>query len=304
MLLIRHAKQSDKKHVLRFCNNTFEWGDYIDQVWDNWYSEPNGHLMVAEDVNLKYDKPSKRSSTIIAAVSHAYVCPNRNIVWLEGIRVRPDYRRRSIATHLIKKMVEYGKEKGAKEAAAVVSINNIASQSMMEKNGFIVMSKWNYYSIDKLVQKFDTEKVKVATVKDTEKIRNYLKQSPIFKSGAESYVDSWRWYHLDLHSDSLHNLIKKGKVFLIGNDVSIANGVAIIGKDNNIFQIGYLDAFDGFTLKCLVRSVLDLAHTDEIERFGRIQIFCPQTPCIQPLIEDLGIDESGEFLLYKRNNNK
>jgi hypothetical protein len=175
---------------------------------------------------------------------------------------------------------------------------------MMEKNGFIVASKWNYYSTEKLFQKFETEKVKIATSKDTERIRNYLNKSPIFKSCAESYVDSWRWYHLDLHSDTLHSLVKKEKIFVIGNDVSIVDGVAIIGKGNNILQIGYLDAFDGLTLKCLAKSVLDLAYNYEIERDGRMQIFSPQTLCLQPLIKDLGIVESGQFLLYKRNINK
>ncbi|MBV9176696.1 MAG: hypothetical protein JO327_13415 [Nitrososphaeraceae archaeon] len=57
---------------MKFCNNTFEWGDYIDQVWDNWYFEPNRHLMVAEDVvDPKYRKPSKKSSCITAAISYA-----------------------------------------------------------------------------------------------------------------------------------------------------------------------------------------------------------------------------------------
>jgi RimJ/RimL family protein N-acetyltransferase len=61
--------------------------------------------------------------------------PNRNRVWLEGIRVNPDFKRRSIGTELIKKMMQYGREQGAQEAAAVVSVNNIASQAMMENNG-------------------------------------------------------------------------------------------------------------------------------------------------------------------------
>lgn len=69
---------------------------------------------------------------VIAAVSHAYLCPNKNSVWLEG-RVSPDFRRRSIGSELIKKMIEYGKGQGAKEAAAVVSVDNIRSRTMMEK---------------------------------------------------------------------------------------------------------------------------------------------------------------------------
>jgi hypothetical protein len=57
--------QSDKKDVLRFCINTFEWGDYIEQVWDVWYSDPNGYLIVAED------------NGVIAAVSHVYCMVRR-----------------------------------------------------------------------------------------------------------------------------------------------------------------------------------------------------------------------------------
>ena len=32
LLKFRHAKQSDKNNVLRFCTNTFEWGNYIEQI--------------------------------------------------------------------------------------------------------------------------------------------------------------------------------------------------------------------------------------------------------------------------------
>jgi hypothetical protein len=33
ILKIRPATKEDKEEVLRFCIDTFEWGDYIDQVW-------------------------------------------------------------------------------------------------------------------------------------------------------------------------------------------------------------------------------------------------------------------------------
>jgi N-acetylglutamate synthase-like GNAT family acetyltransferase len=121
-LKFRRAEQSDKNSVLRFCTNTFEWGDYIEEVWDVWYADPNGYLMIAEE------------NEVISAVSHAYLCPNRNRVWLEGVRVNPNFRRRSIGTELIKKMVQYGKEQGAQEAAGLVSVKNVASQGMMDKN--------------------------------------------------------------------------------------------------------------------------------------------------------------------------
>jgi len=48
-LKIRPAAKADKEEVLKFCIDTFEWGDYIDQVWDLWYSDRNGVLLLAED---------------------------------------------------------------------------------------------------------------------------------------------------------------------------------------------------------------------------------------------------------------
>jgi N-acetylglutamate synthase-like GNAT family acetyltransferase len=292
-LKFRHAKQSDKNNVLRFCTNTFEWGDYIEQVWDVWYSDPNGYLMVVEEDN-----------GVIAAVSHAYVCPNRNRVWLEGIRVNPDFRRKSIGTELIKKMVQYGKEQGAQEAAAVVSVNNIASQAMMEKNGFVVTSRWSYcYSTSKVYQKPETGQARIATLKDKEMICSYLKQSQIFRAAAENYVDFWRWYYLDLDSGVLQNLIDNKKVVIImGTHHSTIDGVTIINKyNNNMFQIGYLDASDVSTLTHLIAFVINLAYYYELaeKRCEKVQMFVPQMPFIQSVMADSGINQYGQFLLYR-----
>ena len=287
----RHAKQSDKEDVLRFCTNTFEWGDYIEEVWDVWYSDPNGYLMIAEE------------NEMIAAVSHAYVCPNRNRIWLEGIRVNPDFRRRSIGTELIKKMVQYGKEQGAQEAAGLVSVKNVASQAMMEKNGFVVISRWIYCNSSTNVhQEPDNGQAKIATLKDKEVMRSYLKQSQIFRAAAENYAHLWRWYHLHLDSDVLQNLIDNRKIIIMTNhDHSIIHGLMIINKnDNNMFQIGYIDAVDVLTLKHLITFVINLAYSELREKKSEtLQMFVPQTSFLQAAMTDLEINQYGHFLLYR-----
>lgn len=113
---------------------------------------------------------------------------------------------------------------------------------------------------------------------------------------------SWRWYNIDLGSGILQNLITNEKVIVIINDHSITNGVAIINKYNNVFQICYLDTFDALTLEYLVRFAFELANTEKTNRCEILQIFSPQISCLQPVMGDLGIDESGQFLLYRRNN--
>ena len=303
ILKIRPAKKADKEEVLRFCIDTFEWGDYIDQVWDLWYLDRNGVLLVAEEE--EYSIHNKKQSSVIA-VSHVSLCPNKKNVWLEGIRVNPNFRRRSVATQLLNKMLSYAKEQGAKEASAMVADNNIASQLMMERNGFVVISKWSYYSIDKIPKRVDkvTARSKVATLKDTERVCNYLKHSQIFKSSGERYVNSWRWYSLDLYSNTLADLIKNEKVLVIGNDP--IEGVAIIDKDrywnknnNNTLQIVYLDASNVFLLEDFISFAINLIHS-EGTIYDRIQVYSPQTTYVSTVMEQLGIERSDQFLLYKR----
>ena len=288
----RFAKKSDKEDVLKFCVNTFDWGDYIDQVWDLWFSDSNGALIVAEN-KIRHTKGS------VIAVSHVSLCPNRKNIWLEGIRVNPDYRRRFIATELLSKMLSYGKLQGAKEASAIVGVNNLPSQLMMENNGFNVISKWNYYSIDK-AQEFERDNVRTAAFSDIKEVWDYLKQSQIYKSSGKRYVNSWRWYSFD--SETLSSIIKDGKLLISGNDV--IEGIAIINKDgywnkNDVFQIVYLDAASVSSLYDLIGFVISLVHSGN-DRYKRIQIFSPQIRQLSSLIKELDMRNSEQFLLYRK----
>jgi RimJ/RimL family protein N-acetyltransferase len=289
-LKYRFAKESDKEEILKFCIDTFEWGDYIDQVWDRWFYESNGALFVAEN-GISNNKGSA------IAFSHVSLCPQRRKIWLEGIRVNPDYRRRSIATELIRKMLSYGKRKGAREASAIVAVDNLPSQLMMKKSGFSVISKWIYSSIDN-AQEIRNFNARIATFNDMKKVQNYLKQSATYELAGKRYVNSWRWYSFD--SKILSNIIKDQKLVVAGND--IIEGMAIINGDgywnkNNVFQIVYLDSTNVSSLYDLVGFVLKLVQSAH-DRYKRIQIFTPQTRLISSVMGELNIVNADEFLLY------
>ena len=304
MLKIRPAQQNDKDDVLKFCVNTFDWGDYIDQVWNSWYSDPNGRLIIAEYESEEYTKQlnAGRKSSTIVAVSHVHLCPNRKMIWLEGIRIRSDYRRRHVATELIKKMLEYGIEQDAKESAAIVSANNVPSQILMQRNGFVKISRWNYFSGHKTQNGLSTNgyKVRVTNLGDINGIFKYLKSSEIFKLSGESYVDMWRWYPLD--STTLHHLITNKIVLVAENVDSSIIGVVIVNKDDGEqFQILYLDtnANQLSVLRHLVIYAINLDYL-KIKEHERLQIFSPQVPFVHSVMKYIGMNQCEEFLLYKR----
>ncbi|HEY7079785.1 MAG TPA: GNAT family N-acetyltransferase [Nitrososphaeraceae archaeon] len=304
LLKIRPAQLNDRNDVLKFCVNTFDWGDYIDRVWNSWYSDSNGRLIIAEYEPDWYTVESNTGikSSAIVAVSHVYLCPNRKVIWLEGIRIRSDYRRRHIATELIRKMLEYGIEQNAKESAAIVSTNNVPSQLLMQRNGFTKISKWNYFSgyVTRNDSSTNGYKVKVAIWDDIDSIFKYLKSSEIFKISGESYVDMWRWYTLD--PTSLFHLITNKSVLVVENsDYSIA-GIAIINKDyDKQLQILYLDTNINH-LSVLKHLILYAINLDclKIKENERLQIFSPQVPYVNIVMKCLGINQCEEFLLYKR----
>jgi RimJ/RimL family protein N-acetyltransferase len=129
-MVIRRALDSDKAKVLEFCKNTFEWGDYIETVWDEWKNDLSGILLVKEY------KESTESESIPIGVAHLGFCIN-NVMWIEGIRVQKNFRNQGIASSLLQHMINHGLSKGYREASALVAKNNIISQKLLEKHNFV-----------------------------------------------------------------------------------------------------------------------------------------------------------------------
>ncbi len=87
---IRSARAADKAAVLRFTEHTWDWGDYISEVWGEWLAETNGRMLV---VTMQREP---------AAVAHvAMVGPGE--AWIEGMRVESSFRRHGIATALTRR---------------------------------------------------------------------------------------------------------------------------------------------------------------------------------------------------------
>ncbi len=86
-ITIREARTDDRVAILAFTQDTFHWGDYVPQAWDEWLGAPNGRLIVAE-VN---GRP--------VGILHITYLGNRE-AWFEGMRVHPEFRQRGIAARL------------------------------------------------------------------------------------------------------------------------------------------------------------------------------------------------------------
>ena len=277
---IRLAKKSDKDTILQFCTDTFTWGDYIDRVFDIWYQEPHGELLVVEESNDKVERsvngnsvlePNRQSNadgnntTTTAnlvtntvtnvqpiALSHVILCPNKKRVWIEGIRVKQSFRRNKVATILIDEMLQFGRRMGAIQASAIISVNNTASRSLFEKKGFNSVSKWGYYNIQLHGNKYsrirvsnqckngEQLKIRIAAMEDLDNVWDYLQCSETYRLSGKTYFEAWRWYYLNY--EKIVDFIKHQNIIIIENDNTIIEGVAIIN------YTGYWDKTEVFQI--------------------------------------------------------
>jgi ribosomal protein S18 acetylase RimI-like enzyme len=276
---IRAAKSSDRDEILAFCKTTFSWGDYIDRVWGAWLAGRNGRLLVAEVEEEK------------VGLAHVAVCPGGKSAWLEGVRVRPDFRRSNIATALLGRMLAFAGKRGARQASAIVAQDNTASQRLLEKSGFSAVSRWVYYSIEPSPA---VTSARLAARSDLAGTWRYLKNSHTYKQSAGRYVEQWHWYPLD--KKVLERLVGEKRVVVTGDPV---DGLAIINSSGywdkpDVLQVTYLDSRKPGDLVAFAANLYAQG------RFSRFHVLCHQSRHLTSFLGRFAAEESEQFLLYSK----
>lgn len=228
------------------------------------------------------------------ALARVSVCPS-GMAWLEGLRVHPDFRRAKVATALLERMLAWAAKKGAREASAIVSQENVPSQRMMEGSDFSMISEWIYYGTEKK-QKISTTRARTAIKQDLAGIWQYLQGSRTYRLSAGRYVSSWQWYPLD--RKALQNLIAAGRVAVTGRPV---DGLAVLNKKGywdklGILQVAYLDAGNARSL----RDLLVFASNLHSQGHTSLHVLCHNSKKMTTKVERLGMQESEVFLLYNK----
>lgn len=117
--VIRRSRKEDTEEILAMLLE-MDSGDYLQKIWPVWMQD-------ADNVQL-VDMIDGR----IAGCIHGRLSAGQD-AWAQGLRVRADLRRRSIATSLLKALEEELRRKGAQTVYATISRFNIPSQSTVGK---------------------------------------------------------------------------------------------------------------------------------------------------------------------------
>ena len=231
---IREATSFDKNLVLKFCKNTFSWGDYIDKVWSSWLNEGNLFLFEKE---------------FPVGICHAFYSGDQ--IWIEGIRIDPNFQRQNIASKLVTHAELIGKNNDVSFSYMLIDTENKKSIFMANSLNYKEFQMWHYYSLN------------------PEKNLNFNIE---FEQSLDStffpyYVDSWRW--LETNEKILSDLCVQNKVIkssLYGND-----SIAIISDYKHLDKTLIITLVSG-SLDTLSNIISYLQNYAIEKNYERIQI--------------------------------
>jgi len=206
--MIREANSLDKIPILKFCRDTFSWGDYIDQVWNFWLSE--GNLFLFE-------------KQFPVGICHAFFSNDQ--IWIEGIRIDPNFRRQKIASELVKHAESIGKEKDISFSFMLIDTENTSSITMANSLDYDIFQTWNFYSL----------------MPKTNSNYNIQFEKSLNRQSYSHYVKSWRWLPID--DATLSKFYEQNKI--IKSNLDGKNSIAILADSEHFDKTLIVTLFSG-----------------------------------------------------------
>jgi len=237
--MIREARYSDKFHILKFCKNTFSWGDYIDDVWDSWFSE--GFLFVAV-------------SKFPVGLCHGVFFKDH--VWIEGIRISPDFRRKGIASKMVQKIESIAFDKKIESSFMLIDTKNKPSILMAKTLDYKIFQTWKFYSLSP--KKNNTFKIFFGNVIGINEFPHYVK--------------SWRWVPLD--QNKLNSLQSNNQIIYSGKD---ENKAIVILEDSEHFPNTLIATLYSGSPENTFNVILFLQNYGTEKKYQRLQILTKET---------------------------
>jgi GNAT superfamily N-acetyltransferase len=182
---LRPARQEDREAILAFCQQTWEWGDYIEYVWDEWLNNPQGKLFVA----TKDGQP--------VAVANMRML-NKTEAWFEGMRVDPTFRQHGIASALFDAQLAEARQLGATTARLITESTNTTAIRLLERSSMSLIGAYaTFRALAATIptnRSYALETPVLATSADLDDSINYLNASNIFPAVGGLYYQGFTAY--------------------------------------------------------------------------------------------------------------
>ncbi len=292
--VVRSARPEDKDIVLAFCTHTWDWGDYIDRVWDEWRLDSQGELFVA----VTDGQPT--------GVAHLRMV-NATDAWLEGLRVDPNYRQQGIAKALNTAMLEGAIRRGATNARLVTESTNTGTIHMMSSIYMRHVGAFTPFHANPLAAQtksrakvdYSPEGTQIATVDDIDEIIDYLNVSNVFPAVGGLYYAGFVGY--EITAALLEKQVTAQNVYLLRRWNRL-DGLAIAepreDRQGKRLSIGYID---GMTIEAISLVDYELRQRLTYNGLDSAYVYAPDLMLIRDALTGIEYEWDDKiFYTYER----
>ncbi len=282
-LTIRPARPDDRPAVERICAHTWEWGDYIPEVWDRWLADANGQVLVGELAGQ------------VVALSRIIFQPEGQ-VWLEGMRVAPEARRQGIARQFLDYSLACARRCTARVVRLSTGSYNEPVHRMAAHAGMVRVGAYVLWAADPLPQ---APLPTILSPADAPQVQKVLAHSPLLVHTYGLCSFGWAWQ--ELSPAYVACLLEAGQMAArLAPDGSLA-ALASIHPDpgDETLWIGFIEGQPG--------AVADLATAirGQAAQIGsaKVQVMLPGVDWLRDALGTAGYgpgDWQGELWVFAR----
>jgi GNAT superfamily N-acetyltransferase len=282
-LTIRPGRPGDRLDMERICAHTWESGDYIPGVWADWLADERGLVVVGEVGDR------------MIALSKITFQPHDQ-VWLEGMRVEPDYRRQGIASQFLDYSLCYAWERGARVVRLGTSSKNTAVHIMVGRAGMERVATYALWVAEPLPS--GRHPLRLSPDRAAE-AQAFVRQSEILAHTRGLYSRGWSWQELARKQLARH--LSEGQVMA---DLTPGGGLAALAvvahePGDQVMWIGFADgrlaALAGLAAAIRVEAAQTSAQ--------RVQVMVPDIAWLRDALQAAGFgfgDWEGELWIFER----
>jgi GNAT superfamily N-acetyltransferase len=237
-LTIRPARPGDRAAVERICARTWDWGDYVPDAWDAWLAGEECAVIVGEI-----------EGRVVALANVAFQSDGQ--VWLEGMRVDPDYRRRGAAGRFLDFSISLARDRGARVVRLGTGGNNTAVHTLVGRAGMERVGAYVQWNADPL---HDAAQPATLTLDGAAQVQAFLRDSPVLARNHGLYSVGWAWQELSTGCVAQH--LEGGQVlgqFAPGGELA-ALAVVVPEPEDQVLWVGFADG-EPITVTHLVTAI-------------------------------------------------
>ncbi len=275
---IREAQPRDKKPVLEFCRDTWPGGDYIADVWDDWILNRNGRFIVATKEGVP------------VGIAHASY-QTRDVVWLEGLRVRPDLRGFGIAGRLNRSLVKTAAGRGASVARLSTAISNKASRRHAEKVGFKLAASFGRFEHARGLKAHSPIVTRPRTF-DPETL-TWMRSNVDFNRFHSMFSDGWTWYPIT--RASMRRLYGQQRVVVTRHGQALTS-CSIFSSEGRRITLG----FSVGSKAGIGEAIRYLRFLLSRQKAGKVRALVPRGTSLIEVLKKAGFERVGTTLVYER----